>query len=249
VSDTDFFDDDLVRRDENVERASAGRAEGAAEQADLPQPGDAVGRSVSDFNLTRMAQRKEEMNSQMATASEQLELLRQRQENIQREKRDLEELSRMQADFEQGKRDMVEKLTRKGMELEKLEVQTQRMAELYADLKERFRANLLQLQGIDEETWADEALRSELGTALAVIQDARDEYNRGQAKIEALSAPESEGGPPAGSVVFDDLHGEPEFERDFVHWVKVGFGLSFPIMLLIVVLFAIYMIASHFGTV
>src|ERR1041384_269964 len=52
------------------------------------------------------------LDSQVQRAQEQLLQLKRQQEQIEKQKRELEELSRKQEDLEKGRADMIEKLTR-----------------------------------------------------------------------------------------------------------------------------------------
>src|SRR5450755_5145105 len=54
----------------------------------------------------------EHLDSQVQRAQEQLLQLKRQQEQIEKQKRELEELSRKQEDLEKGRADMIEKLTR-----------------------------------------------------------------------------------------------------------------------------------------
>ncbi|MBN1672972.1 MAG: hypothetical protein JXR37_18145 [Kiritimatiellae bacterium] len=239
MSNTDFFDDDLVRRDEAAGRS----AQPAGEQGQAVEAEEVVSRPVGDLNLTRMARHRDEVDAQVANRLEQLERLRRRKEDIEKEKKDLEDLSRMQAAYEQGKREMVERLKRSIIEFEKAEVRAQRLQELYSELLAQSKTNLSRLQQIDEEAWADGAVREELAAALAVVESTQDDYNQAQAKVEALDHRRT-GSADGAPAVFGDADHEPEFERGFGHWVKVGFGVSFPLMVLIILLFVAYLVVK-----
>src|ERR1700724_2803827 len=61
----------------------------------------------------------EHLDSQVKKAQDQLLHLKRQQEQIEKQKRELEELSRKQEDLEKGRADMIEKLTRSPVWIER----------------------------------------------------------------------------------------------------------------------------------
>jgi DNA repair exonuclease SbcCD ATPase subunit len=227
---TDFFDDDLTKaRDTGRRPGESGEALGGTLTGDVPV------RTVSDLSLTKMAQYKQELNTQHATAVQELEKLKKRQEDLDREKRDLEELRRRQESFEQGKREMIERFNQSLVSLERDEIQTGRLLELLATVRKRFQDLLDEIRGIHEEGWPEAGFRDELNKALVVIDNARLEYNKAVARIEAVSSEAGKAAEGHSPVMFQEPR-EPEAnEKSFGYWLKVGFAVSLPLVLTIVV--------------
>ena len=100
MANTDFFDDDLIKQRDAAKRIRLGPGDEPVGTLPPAAPSDEVPvRAVSDFNLTRMAKHKQEVEGQMAHAAQELERLRARQEGLEREKRDLEDVRRKQEEY------------------------------------------------------------------------------------------------------------------------------------------------------
>ena len=223
MSGSDFFDDDLVQR------------RGAA-KAPLGQGVDVVGsardelpaRPISDLNLTRMTKHREEMNAQVATAKVEIERLKRRQTDLEREKQTLEDLSAKQDQYEKGKQEMMDRLTESLVSLEKLEEHAARLTELYSAIRRRHGDMLQELQGIQDSRWPEETFRDELNKALVLVEGARKEFVKSQAAVEA------EGGPASlAAPVVRRLDGGPVasgLPAGFGTWLKVGFAVSLPLI-------------------
>lgn len=240
---TDFFDDDLVKPARPAGSISMGPGAGSTKPVEPGAPSTTFPtRPVSDFNLTRMAKHREEVETQVARAAEELERLRQRQEDLEREKHDLEDLRRMQDDYQKGKREMVEQLSQSLLTLEKDELRAEQTRDLLAATRRNFKAMLENIKGLNDESWADDQFREELGKARVMIEDARVEFNKARAKIDALVSIEekAERGRP---LMFETPVGEKEFS--FGHWFKVGMAVTMPITIVIIVLGMVFGVLKY----
>ncbi len=230
---TDFFDEDLVKH----------------RKPDIPvsaEPGatEAPPRGVSDFNLTRMARHREQVEDHMAHAAQELERLRQRQEHLEKEKSTLEELRRRQSEYEQGKREMLEHLNHSLISLEKDELNAEKLLEQVTNTRQQCRVWLSEIDSIDEADWAEETFREELGKALTRVEDIRVEYNKALAKIEALSNEEKQTATLHRPVFYEDRDEDERGQRSFTAWLKVGLAVSLPLMLTLIVLWILYYMHS-----
>jgi chromosome segregation ATPase len=248
MSGTDFFDDDLVRQRDSAKRIKMGPGDEPAE----PMSGatsDLGGRGLGELNLTRMARHRKEVDNQASVATQELDRLRKRQEQLEAEKRELEDLRRKQEDFERGKRDMLDHLKHSLVGLERREVETQRLAELLSSSRTRFRELLEDLESIKEEAWSEDMVREELGKSLVVIEDARTEYNKAMAKIEASKG---DGATPASAqpaVLFEERYQAHEEEKSFSHWVKVGLAVSLPLIASMVLIAIVFIVVFSMGLI
>ena len=239
MTNRDFFDDDLNRAQEAERRAKLGMedvtrvgSEGAAAEG-VPV------KSVSDFTLTRMSKHKQELDSKVAGAMEELEKLRKRQEDLDLQRKDLEDLRKRQEDYQRGKREMSDRLQQSLVTLEKEEIQANRLAELLSATRKRFKAMLNDVQAIDEETWPEEAFRDELNKSATLVDDVRIEYNKSVAKIDAVSGdaktPPSAAAHPA--VIFEEnRHMAEEPEKGFGYWLMVGLAITLPLIIVLLIL-------------
>lgn len=248
MSGTDFFDDDLVRQRDSTKRIKMGPGDEPVDSLGDPmESGDVPVRPVSDFNLTRMARHRKEVDAQSAIAAQELERLRKRQEQLEQEKRELEELRKRQDEYERGKREINELLKRSLVTLERKEVDAQRMVELLAAARARFKELLAVVEELQEEGWPEDRIRDELAKSLSVLEQARMEFNKTMAKIEAVK-PESAapaGGQPA--VIFDERSFSHDDEKSFSHWLKIGFAVSLPVTAAIIVIGLIFFFALAGG--
>ena len=224
---TDFFDDDLGQRRTAI-KGGAPDAMAAGKGDEMPA------RPISDLNLTRMARHREEVNTQVATARLQIERMKQQQSELEREKQMLEDLLGKQAQYEQGKQEMMDRLAESIVSLQKLGEHASRQVEIYWATRERFAAALDELQKINDSEWSDEAFRDELNKAVAQIDVIRSDFVKAQATVEAA------GGPVR---LFDEQRARPsdadefaaEATRGFWHWLKIGLAATLPLITAIVV--------------
>ncbi len=224
MSGTDFFEQNVTDR-----RSTKGAGGPAAMDVVRPVGAEAMpNRPVSDLNLTRMTRHREEMNAQVAGAKLEIEKLKLRQNALEREKQSVEELGQQQALYEEGKQQLIDRLSASLVSLETLEAQAVRMSELYAGARERFGEMRKEVHGINDETWPDQNFRQELGKALVRIDDIRKEYVRTQAVIEAAGGPSEafkENAPAAGAGPNEALEA-----AGFGVWLRRGLAFCLPLI-------------------
>lgn len=233
---TDFFDDDLGQRRASMNPPSADLA--AAKSGDMPA------RPISDLNLTRMARHREEVNTQMASAKLQIERLKQKQGEMEREKQMLEDLLEKQSQYEQGKQEMIDRLTESIVSLQKLGEHAARQVEIYWATRERFSAALDELQKINDSEWTDDLFREELNKAVAQIDSIRNEFVKAQATVEAVGGPvklfdEEHVRQPAGDEFDTESH------KNFGYWFKIGLAASLPLMMTLAVVIVLMIIKTR----
>ena len=118
----EFFDDDLIERGVTTYPQASG-AGGAAPLAE--------GHSV-------YGQKKREIPEQVNQTTDEIERLRQRQENLERRKQELVDQRRRIETFEHGRRDMLDKLGRSAVLVVREGEQASRMAALCAEVGSLF---------------------------------------------------------------------------------------------------------------
>ena len=224
---TDFFDDDL--------RAESGEA-GDEREVDT--------RTSDEADMeARLVKQKEELSSKVAGAVNEIERLRMRQEQLEKEKNKLEELSRKQEDYENGKADMIDRLDRSLVLIEKEEEQAAEMVELLGETRKRFRQGLGELRNIDEGSWVKQKFEEELNRALALVEDCRMVYKKAWARIEASEWRRTNSGeklPPTAEYAAR----ERAADKGFGFWVKVGLAVSLPLTTVLVVLFVLWLLLT-----
>ena len=234
----DFIDDDLVQRRDDITRIKMGPGDEPARTRVEPTP-DAAARGATELDLPLMARHKQAIDLQTAQNAQEIERLRQLQEDLEREKRDLEDARRKQADFIKGKQELSSHLAQTLVALERNELKAAQTAELLQSTRRRFRELLEDISSIHEEAWTDDTVRSEIAQALVKIEDARMEYNKSMARVDAVAGPPAAA--PAGDavhrpVIFEEPSVHHEAERTFGHWFMVGLAASLPLILTLVAL-------------
>ena len=230
---TDFFDDDLLR-------AGNPNQDGGDDSSTIPvQP-------ILGSTIGKMAKKKEEMSAHVAGAVQEIERLRMKQEELEREKTALEELTRKQDQYERDKLDIVEKLERSVVAMEREESQAARMVELLSESRTRFKNTLTEIRAVDEDKWGDHNFLEELNRSAAMIENARMDYKKALAKIEAASWHGAVGDGVAKGAL-GDMGFEASGEKDFWYWVKIGFAVTLPLLAAILLVFVLYVMTHRGG--
>lgn len=243
MSTTDFVDKDLIQRRDSVKEVKMGPGGPGQESKDVSASDEAPVQSISDLNITHLAKRKEMFNSQVATAMDEIERLRRRQESLEREKNALETLRANQEKYESGKREMIDHLDQSLVTLEREEVLLGQKVELLADSQKRFRDMLAELRRINEAGWSEDTVvfREELAKALTVIDDMRKEYKKALARIEALKDLKGPG-TNGQAASFDGFASDQPHRRGFADWLQIGFAFSLPLLIILLVLITVIII-------
>lgn len=160
----------------------------------VPADGDA-----EEHAAGRLARQKEDIADKVASAAEEIERLRMRQDELEYAKKALQDLNRKQNDYDHGKKEILASLGRSILQMEKDEVRAARMVELLASTRQKFKALLAEIHEIREERWAEPEFEEELDRALALVENARMVYNKSVAKIDAESWQRGERG--SGALV------------------------------------------------
>ncbi len=143
--------------------------------------------TTSSTATTLRAPTREEVDSKVAEAQQRLAELKRAQEELERERSVLEEVRRRQTEFQAGRTEMIQNLTRGLGLLEETEFTARRDAEQMAKSIGEFRDALAKVQNINEETWSKDNFNVELTRALTTIENARMEWNGARLKFPVLS--------------------------------------------------------------
>jgi hypothetical protein len=221
----DFFDDDLLDHSPAAPVTELNPGKEMESESLPPGPANPL-----------MARQKEELTNQVAGAMGEIERLRRRQMEIEREKKELEDLAQKQEVYEQGKQRVIDNLERGCVLLDKEERQAKQMVELLSMIHGRFEDSLDELKAIREEDWADGDFREELSKGLILVQEAESDFQKGMAKVEASAwHKDRENGKPLHVVEESSRIIHPE--RSFGFWLKAGLAFSLPLILVLVILF------------
>jgi hypothetical protein len=223
LDDTEFVDRDLLAA--QAARPPAPVTTPPAMNAPHPPPG---GRPPT----------RAELESQLTSRQQQLAELKARQEAIERERLALEEARRRQAEFETGRPEMLQHLTRGVELLSRAEFAARREAEQMARTLAGLREALEAVQALKPETWTPENWQTELTRALTTLENARMEWNAARLKWPVLNG---EGAAPAGRA--GDSAPAPAWwaGRSLGELCKLGLALTWP--LAVVALLAVVVLA------
>jgi chromosome segregation ATPase len=169
----------------------------------------------------------EHLDSQVQKAQEQLLSLKRQQDVIERQKRELEELSRRQEQLQTGRAEMIDKLTRALVIVEREEFETQRRSQMLSGIKESFTLHLQYFESLDLRGMEGHDLSKELTRALSALDDAKAEYSR---TIPRIGAPEGDGTEIAHELGHSSYGGEA-MGRDFTFWLKAGIAFTLPLVI------------------
>ncbi|MFH0908594.1 MAG: hypothetical protein V1929_07520 [bacterium] len=111
----------------------------------------------------------------------------------------------------------------------------------------RFKGLLGEIENIDPESWPEDRIREELNRNLDLIEDARMEYNKATARIEAVKGDEKSEPTPHSAVLFEERGGGQDQEKPFGYWLKVGVAISLPFVITVVILAIFYFVARSNG--
>jgi chromosome segregation ATPase len=170
----------------------------------------------------------EHLDNQVQKAQEQLLQLKRQQEQIEKQKRELEELSRRQEELERGRGEMMDKLTRSLVVLEREAYDTQKKLEQIRATRESFGQHLELIEAIDPKSWNPTDLHKELSRALSAVDDARTDFSQQRSRLQATDEAQADGSlPEAAPDVSDLLNGGG---RSFGQWLQIGLAFTLPLI-------------------
>jgi hypothetical protein len=143
---------------------------------------------------------REEVDSRVADAQQKLAELKREQEELERQRAALEETRRRQMEFQTGRQETLQNLTRGVGLLAEAEFSARRDAEQMAKALVDLRDALSKVEALHEETWTKDNFSLELTRALTTLENARMEWNGARLKFPVLSGPVAEGSASAADA-------------------------------------------------
>lgn len=171
----------------------------------------------------------EDVQAKVHEAQAELMQLRQRQEEIERQKLHLEQIKKKQDLFGQGKRDLMEKLGRSITTIERDLYNTQKLVEELTATHTNFTSHLEVLRSLQPEKWQRHQVDEELDRAIDAIEDAKDDYLKSSRRLASLR-PELNGRREPGEETARPAASIAAVPEDFVALVKRGLALSLPLI-------------------
>jgi hypothetical protein len=154
--------------------------------------------------------------------------LKRAQEALERERAGLEELRRRQMEFQTGRSEMLQHLTRGIGLLEEAELNARRESDQMSRTLGEFRQAASKVQSLNEQLWTQDNFSVELTRALTTLENARMEWNSARLKFAILSdVPPVPSAPAAAKASLF-----PPANTDLLQLCKIGFALSLPLVVL-----------------
>jgi hypothetical protein len=185
---------------------------------------------------------RDELDQKVSETQQRLVELKAAQEALERERAELEEARRRQAEFQTGREEMLQHLTRGLGLLEQAEFAARRDAEQMAKTMADLRDALQKVQAIREETWTPDSYNTELTRALTAIENARMEWNAARLKWPLLSghgpvADDAARIPTEPGAIHPLLAAE-----NFGQLCRIGFALTWPLLVIGVAVLAVLLL-------
>jgi hypothetical protein len=180
----------------------------------------------------------EEIAAMVSVKQIKLAELKRAQEELERERAGLEELRRRQMEFQTGRSEMLQHLTRGIGLLEEAELTARRETEQMARTLGEFRQAVSKVQAINEQLWNQDNFSVELTRALTTLENARMEWNAARLKFPLLSGvppvpPESAAPNGAPGLAATASLGQ---------LCKIGFALTLPLVLVGLAILAVLLL-------
>jgi hypothetical protein len=174
---------------------------------------------------------RDEVDAQMAEKQRRLVELKRAQEELERERAVLEETRRRQTEFQTGRQEMLQHLTRGLGLLQEAEFSARRDAEQMAKAITDLRDAAAKVEGLHEEGWTQENLTVELTRALTVLENARMEWNAARLKFPLLAGPAAAAvATPAAETPAPPLLATHRFGE----LCRLGFALTWPVAVAVI---------------
>lgn len=185
--------------------------------------------AAASTGAAHRAPTRDEVDAEVVARQQRLSELKREQESLERERAALEETRRRQTEFQTGRQEMTQNLTRGLGLLEEAEFNCRRDAEQLAKAVLGLREALSKLDAIQQETWTKDNFVGELTRALTALENARMEWNGARLKFPILSSPAPE---PAATASAPTVNvGVPFGPQTFGELCRMGFALTWPLAL------------------
>lgn len=175
----------------------------------------------------RKAPTREELDSQLTATQQQLTKLREAQEQLERARAAVEELRRRRAEYQNGRDEMLQHLTRAIGILEKTELDARREAEQASRSLEGLRTAIHSVTTLNDSAWTEENWDAELNKALVTLENARMEWNSARLRWPVLDGKGPEGAVTAAAGTADSKFGLANLS--FGQLCRLGFALTWPL--------------------
>ncbi len=172
----------------------------------------------------------DDIADELARRQQQLMEIQRQSAVLERQKRELEELAQKQDEVEVGRKEMIEKLQRAIVILEREEESAGKQLEQIAFARKSFIETLQDVGTIQTEVWSKENIAGELTHALTLIDHAKAVYNQNTLKLQALKSEDSGAVATLSFQRAETPFAGEESGVSFAEWVRRGFAFHLPLL-------------------
>lgn len=172
---------------------------------------------------------RDELDAKVSETQQKLIELKRAQETLERERASLEESRRRQTEFQSGREEMLQHLTRGIGILEEAEFNARRDAEQMTKTLADFKDALSKVETLRQEAWTVETYQAELTRALTTLENARMEWNSARLKWPVLSGAHADNDTPSNAKA--PTPASLFAGQSFSQLCKLGLALTWPVLL------------------
>ncbi len=186
-----------------------------------------------NYNELEMSSRttaiSDDFEGKLMAAQQKLEQLQQQQELIEKQKAELEELTRRKEEFLEGQVNMTERLTACLTSIDRALYELRQEMEDLEQTRKCFAEHQQKIDAINPDNWSRDQLQKELSKAIAMLDHAEDEYDEAIVYFSKSKHSNIFGNGKKASKISSKIKGEPS---EFMTMFKQGMAFNMPILLL-----------------
>ncbi len=183
-----------------------------------------------------------EVESKVTDVQQELARLKRSQEELERQRAALEETRRRQMEWQNGRQELIQGLTRGLGLLEEAEFAARRDAEQMAKNVAALKDAVTKIQAIREECWTQENFEVELTRALTTLENARQEWNSSQLKFPFLTNGTKYTPPEPGQGAANPFEQERAAARNFPELCRTGLALTWPVAVMLLLILIVLLV-------
>lgn len=192
---------------------------------------------MSDGSLNASAPITDDFEGKLVAAQHKLEQLQLQQELIERQKTELEELTKRKEDFLDGQVNMTERLTVCLTSIDRALYEIRQDMEDLEQTRKCFAEHQQKIDSITPESWTREQLQRELTKSISVLDHAEDEYDEALAYFADTNHANIFGNGKKVSKISKVSSSQPS---EFMTMFKQGMAFNLPIVILGVIALIMY---------
>jgi len=181
----------------------------------------------------------EDFEGKLQEAQIQLEMLQHQREELQRQKHELEDMNRRKAEFVNGQIEICERFSNSLTAIDRELFELRQELEDLEQTRQAFAAHLDRLEKIEPESWPREVLGQELNRALAMLDQAEDEFEGAVAHFSNGRTRGVFGNPGVGAR---QSRSNPTSSNDFMTTMKNGLAFNLPVIVIGTIALLLYLL-------